>query len=103
MTDQPKNAKDMTDAQFATAKREVSLNARRSAREPKSTSFSRFDRNLQETLGFLGDISAHDMKPGEYAETKSKLSRLASVTEQRARQARTISRIKARQGARGKS
>jgi hypothetical protein len=100
MTNQPKNAKDMTPQEYAAAKREVSLNARRAAREPKPTSFSRRDRNLQETPSEFGDSSAHDLTPDEFQTIKRKFSQLDRVTEGRASQARTISRIRSRQDSR---
>jgi hypothetical protein len=102
MTDEPKKAKDMTAAEFAAAKREASLNARRVSREPKPTSFSRTDRNLQETPSQLGDFSAHDLKPEEHADLKRKLIRLDYVTEGRQSQARQLARIKQRQDSRSK-
>jgi hypothetical protein len=103
MTDEPKKAKDMTAAEFAAAKREVSLNARRAAREAKPTSFSRGDRNLQEAPSLLGDVSAHDVTPDEFKDLKRKLVRLDYVTEDRRHQARQLARIKERQDSRKKS
>jgi hypothetical protein len=99
MTDQ-KTAKDMTPQEYAAAKREVSLNARRAAREPKPDSFSRSDRNLQESPSKLGDFSAHDLQRAELTDVKRKFSQLERVDNQRASQVRTVSRIKARQDSR---
>jgi hypothetical protein len=96
MTDQ-KTAKDMTPQEFAAAKCEVRLNARRVAREPKPDSFSRSDRNLVETPSTIGDFSAHDLQREEFSNLKQKFSQLNRVTEERQRQARTLARIKARQ------
>jgi hypothetical protein len=103
MTDQTKNAKDMTPQEFAAAKRDVTLNARRAAREPKPDSFSRSDRNLQEAKSNLGDFSAHDLKREELTDVKRKFSQLGNVNDQGARQARTLARIKARQDSRSKA
>jgi hypothetical protein len=103
MTDQTKTAKDMTPQEFAAAKREVRLNARRVAREPKPDSFSRSDRNLQEAPSEFGDFSAHDLKREELTDLKRKFSQLNRVTEERARQVRTLARIKSRQENRSKS
>ncbi|MEA3197394.1 MAG: hypothetical protein QOF32_1446 [Gammaproteobacteria bacterium] len=103
MTDEPKKAKDMTAAEFAAAKREVIIAARSKAREPKPSSFSRGDRNLQEAPSQLGGFSAHDLKPDEHADLKRKLIRLDYVTEGRQSQARQLARIKERQDSRKKS
>jgi hypothetical protein len=102
MTDEPKKVKNMTAAEYAAAKREAIVAARRKAHEPTPSSFSRRDRNLQEAPSQLGDFSANDLKPEEHADLKRKLIRLDYVTEGRQSQARQLARIKQRQDSRSK-